>query len=131
MDDNSNNNAIEIIITKAMMQLGFSPAFNGFYFLREAVKIAYFDEETISLVTKLIYLPLAKEFKTTSENIEKSIRKSAESVWKVNSNKTVAVLNNIYTFSEKRPENNQLIKLICTFVKHAVNVFDTDIGKGI
>ena len=131
MHDKSKDNAIEIIITKAMMQLGFSPAFNGFYFLREAVKIVYFDPESISLITKLIYLPLAREFKTTSENIEKSIRKSAESVWNVNSNKTVAVLNNIYTFSEKRPENNHLIQLICTFVKHAVNIFDADIGKGI
>lgn len=131
MYDKSNDNAIEIIITKALLQLGFSPAFNGFYFLREAVKIAYFDEESVSLITKLIYLPLSKEFKTTSENIEKSIRKSTDSVWTVNANKTVAVLNNIYTFSEKRPENKQLIHLISSFVKHAVNIFDTDIGKGI
>ena len=62
---NSKSNAIEIIITKALLQIGFSPANNGFYFLRDAVKSAYFDEEVLTLITKLIYAPLAKEYKTS------------------------------------------------------------------
>jgi len=131
MSTKSKSNAIDIIITKALLQLGFSPANNGFYFLRDAVKVAYFDEETLTLVTKLIYAPLAKEYKTSSDNIEKSIRKAAEIVWTKNSNQTIAVLNYIYTFSEHRPENKELISLICNIVKQAVNIFDTDIGEGI
>ena len=131
MSTKSKSNAIDIIITKALLQLGFSPANNGFYFLRDAVKVAYFDEEALTLVTKLIYAPLAKEDKTSSDNIEKSIRKAAEIVWTKNSNQTIAVLNYIYTFSEHRPENKELISLICNIVKQAVNIFDTDIGEGI
>ncbi len=131
MSTKSKSNAIDIIITKALLQLGFSPANNGFYFLRDAVKVAYFDEEALTLVTKLIYAPLAKEYKTSSDNIEKSIRKAAEIVWTKNSNQTIAVLNYIYTFSEHRPENKELISLICNIVKQAVNIFDTDIGEGI
>ena len=131
MSTKSKSNAIDIIITKALLQLGFSPANNGFYFLRDAVKVAYFDEKTLTLVTKLIYAPLAKEYKTSSDNIEKSIRKAAEIVWTKNSNQTIAVLNYIYTFSEHRPENKELISLICNIVKQAVNIFDTDIGEGI
>lgn len=128
---NSKSNAIEIIITKALLQIGFSPANNGFYFLRDAVKSAYFDEEVLTLITKLIYAPLAKEYKTSSDNIEKSIRKAAETVWTKNSNQTIAVLNYIYTFSEHRPENKELISLICNIVKQAVDVFDADISEGI
>lgn len=131
MSAKSKSNAIDIIITKALLQLGFSPANNGFHFLRDAVKVAYFDEEALTLVTKLIYAPLAKEYKTSSDNIEKSIRKAAEIVWTKNSNQTIAVLNYIYTFSEHRPENKELISLICNIVKQAVNIFDTDIGEGV
>ena len=131
MSAKSKSNAIDIIITKALLQLGFSPTNNGFHFLRDAVKVAYFDEEALTLVTKLIYAPLAKEYKTSSDNIEKSIRKAAEIVWTKNSNQTIAVLNYIYTFSEHRPENKELISLICNIVKQAVNIFDTDIGEGV
>ncbi len=131
MSTKAKSNAIDIIVTKALLQFGFSPANNGFYFLRDAVKTAYFDEEALTLITKLIYAPLAKEYKTSSDNIEKSIRKAAETVWTKNSNQTIAVLNYIYTFSEHRPENKELIYLICNIVKQAVDIFDTDIGEGI
>lgn len=131
MSKEINSNAIESIITKAMLQIGFSPAYNGFYFLRDAVKISYFDETALSLITKLIYLPLSKDYKTTSENIEKSIRKSADIVWSKNTNHTINILNSTFTFPERRPENKQLIFLICTLVKQTVNIFDADICKGI
>lgn len=131
MSTQAKSNAIDIIITKAMLQIGFSPAHNGFYFLRDAVKTAYFDAETLTLITKWVYAPLAKEYKTSSDNIEKSIRKAAETVWTKNSNQTIAVLNYIYTFSEHRPENKELISLICNIVKQAVDVFDADISEGI
>ena len=132
-----NTNAIDIIITKAMLQLGFSPALNGFYFLRDAIKIACKDSESLTLITKLIYAPLAKSYKTTSKNIEKSIRLSSEFVWNSNKSsdnsepKNITVLNNIYTFSSRRPENRELIALISGFVKNSGEIFDTDISKGI
>ena len=131
MSQKNKSNAIETIITKALLQLGFSPANNGFYYLRDAVKLAYFDSEDITLITKLIYAPIAKEYNTSGDNIEKSIRKASESVWAKNSNQSIAVLNNIYYFPEQRPENKELISLICGFIKQAVNIFDADISKGI
>lgn len=127
----STNTSIDIIITKALLQLGFSPANNGFYFLRDAVKLAYFDNDVLLLITKFVYLPLAKTYKTTDKNIEKSIRMSAESVWKKNNNQRVVVLNNYYEFSSSKPENKELITLLLNFVKEAVDIFYTDIGKSI
>lgn len=126
-------NATIYIITKAMMQLGFMPDYNGFMYLRSAVYIAMKDPEAITLVTKLIYAPLAKEYETTALNIEKSIRKAAESVWKNNelSGKTVNVLNGTYTYPETRPENRELIALLMRFVKESGEIFDTDIREGI
>ena len=131
MSTQNQSNAIDIITTKALLQFGFSPAHNGFYFLRDAVRIAYFDKESLSLITKLIYAPLAKEYKTSSDNIEKSIRKAAEIVWTKNSNQTIAVLNYIYKFPERRPENKDLVFLICNIVKQAVDILDTDISESI
>lgn len=123
--------SIEVIITKALYQFGFSPIHSGFFYLRDAVRIAYFEQDAITLVTKLIYLPLAKEYDTTVDNIEKSIRKSADAVWKNNACSTIAVMNTIYTFSENHIENKELISLICNIIKQTINIFDTDIGKGI
>lgn len=53
-----------------MLQLGFTPGYNGFFFLRDAVVIACGDPEALTLITKLIYAPLAKRYGTTPENIE-------------------------------------------------------------
>lgn len=123
--------SIEAIITKALYQFGFSPIHSGFFYLKDAVRIAYFEQDAITLVTKLIYLPLAKEYDTTVDNIEKSIRKSADAVWKNNAGSTIAVMNTIYTFSENHIENKELISLICNIIKQTINIFDTDIGEGI
>lgn len=68
--------ALKYIVTKALLQLGFTPGYNGFFFLRDAVIIARRDPEALTLITKLIYAPLAKAYGTTPENIEKSIRKA-------------------------------------------------------
>ena len=127
----SSTKSIEAIITKALYQFGFSPIHSGFFYFRDAVRIAYFEQDAITLVTKLIYLPLAKEYDTTVDNIEKSIRKSADAVWKNNACSTIAVMNTIYTFSENHIENKELISLICNIIKQTINIFDTDIGEGI
>lgn len=127
--------SLDAIITKAMLQMGFSPANNGYYFLRDSIKLAYIDPEAATLITKLIYAPIAKSYDTTSENIEKSIRLCVKKVWEANTKngtgKTVAVLNNSYTFTEHRPENKEIINLLCSFVKQAADIFDADISDSI
>lgn len=47
--------ALKYIVTKALLQLGFTPGYNGFFFLRDAVIIARRDPEALTLITKLIY----------------------------------------------------------------------------
>lgn len=125
--------AEKYIVTKAMLQLGFTPGYNGFFFLRDAVLTTLRDPETLTLITKLIYAPLAKAYGTTAENIEKSIRKAASAVWNRNggSEKTIAVLNSEYKYSDARPENRVLISLICRFVEQAGETFDTDIRSRV
>lgn len=125
--------ALTYITTKAMLQLGFSPAYNGFYFLRDAVLTAIKDPEAITLVTKLIYAPLAKMYGTTAQNIEKSIRKAAEAVWASDDNtgKKRAVLNQEYCLPEMKLENRELISLLCGFVEQSVQILDTDSSNGV
>lgn len=131
----NNYSSLDAIITKAMIQMGFSPANNGFYFLRDSIKLACQDPESSTLITKLIYAPVAKSYNTTPENIEKSIRLCVKNAWEANTkngtDKTVAVLNSYYTFTSCRPENKEIINLICHFIKQAVNIFDTDISNSI
>lgn len=127
-----NMNALDAIITKVMLQLGFSPSMNGFYFLRDAVKLALNEPSSLTLITKLIYAPLAKSYKTTSSNIEKSIRTASAAVWNNNfPPKNAVILNNVYYYSEHKPENRELIALICDFVKKSGEIFNTDIGESI
>jgi|GEM_PF-1248692 spo0A protein, (cheY-like receiver domain and HTH-type DNA binding domain) len=125
--------ALKYIVTKALLQLGFTPGYNGFFFLRDAVIIARRDPEALTLITKLIYAPLAKAYGTTPENIEKSIRKAAEAVWKRNGGKekTAAVLNTEYHYPDVKPENRELLSLICHFVEQAGEMLDTDVSNSI
>ena len=41
------------------------------------------------------------------------------------------LLNNSYTFTEHRPENKEIINLLCSFVKQAADIFDADISDSI
>ena len=111
-----------------MMQLGFTPDYKGFSYLRSAVETALADPDSVSLVTKLVYIPLAKEYSTTPENIEKSIRKAADALWsRTESGHTVTVLGGTYTFTSERPGNRELISIIVRFVKESVDIFDTHV----
>ena len=42
--------ALKYIVTKALLQLGFTPGYNGFFFLRDAVIIARRDPEAYMLI---------------------------------------------------------------------------------
>lgn len=125
--------ASKYIVTKAMLQLGFTPAYNGFFFLRDAVLTARRDPEALTLITKLLYAPLAKAYGVTPQNIEKSIRKAADAVWRRNGGKgkTVTVLNSEYRYSRTRPENRELIALLCRFTELAAELLDADVRDSI
>ncbi len=121
----TNFSSLDSIVTKAMMQIGLSPEYNGYYFLRDSIKIACTDPEAALLVTKLIYPSVAKMYDTTTKNIEKSIRVCIKSMWIRNTqngnNKQVAVLDDYYNFTESKPENKDFILELSNIIRKSIN----------
>lgn len=60
---------IEIVLKEA----GFSSCYNGFYLLKEGLKIIFMDQRTVFNMEKQIYSKISKEYNMTSLAISKSI----------------------------------------------------------
>lgn len=114
----------EAFLTRILLQLGFSPRNNGYFYLREAVLSVYRDPEQLDLVTKLLYTGIAGKYQVSKENVEKSIRQAVGAVWERSAGKTIILLEKPFTYQEKRPENTQLIKMLFSILKNNSNYFE-------
>lgn len=78
--ENSSNISIAEI-SERLSNLGMPANLLGYKYLRVAIQIAVGNPELLSSITKVIYPTVAKEFGTTSSNVERSIRHAIEVAW--------------------------------------------------
>lgn len=99
--------------TYLLLQCGFQASQIGYRYLREAVLIAYQDEETVTSVTKLLYPEIAKRFKVNDKQVERAIRNSIETAWvKGNQEVLQEIFQEYFQRSAARPTNTEVIKVL-------------------
>ncbi len=99
--------------TYLLLQCGFQASQIGYRYLREAVWIAYQDEEVVTSVTKLLYPEVAKRFKVNDKQVERAIRNSIETAWvKGNQEFLREVFREAFAKSETRPTNTEVIRVL-------------------
>lgn len=106
-------NYIEEKITNIFISLGIPAHLNGFYFLREAVKVAIGNYKTVCSITKELYPKVAAYFDTDPYKVERGIRHAIEVAWnkgKITNINSIFGLH-IYDINEK-PTNGELISLL-------------------
>jgi len=69
------------VITKLLWSVGVRHMNNGFYFLKHAISLCVNEKRLMDRVTKELYPSVAKEFKTTNERVERSIRHLLKTCW--------------------------------------------------
>lgn len=68
-------------VTKVLLNMGVPAHLKGYHYLRTAILMSELDMEAVSSVTKLLYPEVAREYKTTSQKVERAIRNAIEVSW--------------------------------------------------
>ncbi len=69
---------IEDFVVNILHKLGFGSNLKGYIYLKTAIVMSILDESLLDSITKRLYPEIAKEFKTTTYNVERAIRHAIE-----------------------------------------------------
>ncbi len=102
-----------VVITNILHQIGVPAHIKGYTYVREAIRLAVEEPETLNSITKVLYPSVAKTFKSTSSRVERAIRHAIEVAW---DRGDVDVLNSYfgYTIQSQRgkPTNSEFVAMI-------------------
>ena len=100
-------------ITSVFLVIGIPAHIKGYHYLREAIRLVYFQPELINRITKELYPGIAKRFSTSASKVERAIRHSIEVAWTRGRIENINQLfgYNIYSKNDK-PTNGEFIALV-------------------
>ena len=100
-------------ITAIFLSVGIPAHIKGYHYLREAIRMVYFNPELISKITKELYPGLAKRFNTTASKVERAIRHAIEVSW---TRGKIENINKLFGFNvygkNDKPTNGEFIALV-------------------
>ena len=100
-------------ITSVFLVIGIPAHIKVYHYLREAIRLVYFQPELINRITKELYPGIAKRFSTSASKVERAIRHSIEVAWTRGRIENINQLfgYNIYSKNDK-PTNGEFIALV-------------------
>ncbi|OQB24985.1 MAG: Stage 0 sporulation protein A [Firmicutes bacterium ADurb.Bin182] len=100
-------------ITSVFLIIGIPAHIKGYHYLREAIRMVYFNPDMINRITKELYPGIAKKFSTSASKVERAIRHSIEVAWTRGKIENINQLfgYNIYGKNDK-PTNGEFIALL-------------------
>jgi two-component system response regulator (stage 0 sporulation protein A) len=107
MDDIEKSLDLEMEITKLLSQMGFPTHIKGYIYLRKIILLAINDDMNDTIM-KMLYLNVAKEYRTTSSRVERAICHAIDVAWARGDD----VSHNSYFGCMIKPTNTQFIKKI-------------------
>ena len=100
-------------ITAIFLSVGIPAHIKGYHYLREAIRMVYFNPELISKITKELYPGIAKRFNTTASKVERAIRHAIEVSW---TRGKIENINKLFGFNvygkNDKPTNGEFIALV-------------------
>ncbi|WP_407926445.1 sporulation initiation factor Spo0A C-terminal domain-containing protein [Aquibacillus kalidii] len=113
-----NEKQLESRITALIHDVGVPAHIKGFKYMKEAVKIIYYDNEVLGEMTKGLYPFLANKFDTTASRVERAIRHSIEVAW---SRGNMEHLSNLFGYpisiSRAKPTNSEFLGLLVNYLE--------------
>ena len=109
----NNKKVLDEKITNIFITVGIPAHIKGYYFLRDAVKMAVENPSIINSITKKLYPSIAQRYDTTASKVERAIRHAIEVAWnrgkieKINSIFGIDIYGN-----DEKPTNGEFIALV-------------------
>lgn len=100
-------------ISDIFMTVGIPAHIKGYYFLREAIKMAIDCPDIINSITKRLYPDVARRFDTSPSKVERAIRHAIEVAWNKGKIENINSLFGIKIYSStEKPTNGEFIALV-------------------
>lgn len=112
-EDLSTSAILDCKITYILRTLGIPAHLNGYIYLKSAIIKTVEDPAYLSLITKRLYVDLAKEYSVTPSKIERSMRTAIEKIMYTNDTIKIAFIGqakNDYTNTEFITGISELIR---------------------
>ena len=100
-------------IASVFLMIGIPAHIKGYHYLREAVRMVYFEPALCGRITKELYPDIAKRFQTSASKVERAIRHAIEVAWDRGDIETLQKFFG-YTVSniKGKPTNSEFIAMI-------------------
>lgn len=100
-------------ISDIFMTVGIPAHIKGYYFLREAIKMAIDCPDIINSITKRLYPDVARRFDTSPSKVERAIRHAIEVAWNKGKIENINSLFGVKIYSStEKPTNGEFIALV-------------------
>ncbi len=100
-----------------------SPRLKGYRYLISAITIAVEHPETVTSVTKSIYVPIAEQYDTTVACVEAAIRRAIDESWmKGDLKKLYEIFGHTVHFSTGRPGDAEFIAILSKEISTVANI---------
>ena len=107
------NKVLEEKITNIFITVGIPAHIKGYYFLREAIKMAIETPEIVNSITKKLYPSIADKFDTSASKVERAIRHAIEVAWNRGKIENINNLFGIRVYgNNEKPTNGEFIALV-------------------
>lgn len=104
-------------ISNTLKNLGITPGLLGYQYLREAIEITMKDTNAVHHITKMIYPPLARIFKSSRTKVERDMRIAIERAWAHGTTeKQLAVFGDSIDAVRGRPTNSEFIATVADYL---------------
>ena len=105
------------LVNSVMKNLQIPAHLCGYDYITEAIYLCYNDPSVIYSLTKQLYPCLSKRFKTTANNIERSIRHAIEQGFDTSNSFYVKIFN---VMPKQRPTNKVFLKAVITYINNNI-----------
>ena len=108
----------EMIVAKAVRDIGIPANIRGYYCLIDAVKIAVVDKLAVSDMTAKIYTPLANRYGSTTQKVSSYIARAIQIGWDRSDLATLEKYFGSRAFNACQfPENQEVVKVLADRVR--------------
>jgi two-component system response regulator (stage 0 sporulation protein A) len=117
---------LELYITEIMLEIGIPAHLRGYHYLREAIVLSTQNMDYVCNATKMLYPMVAKQFKTTTQKVERSIRNAIEVSWLRGNPATLKRLFGCTNpVANRRPTNTEYVARIADKVRLDMKALST------
>lgn len=108
---------VQRMIVEALHSVGMPPQLLGYVYLRAAIMLAIQDSSILHGITTVLYPEIAKQYDSSPQKVERSIRHAIETTWARTSTESLQkVFGYNNDLSANRPTNSEFIAMMTDYV---------------